>query len=201
MIKKIVFLGDSITDAGHLWTSDEFPLGEGYVSFLSSRLAQACPGIEVINKGQDGFTSADVRRTLKTNCLNLQPDAVSLLIGINDIAVTKVNGLSLKESGFAENLHAVLSALSEQGISKIFCMGPFLFPCPQEYLTWLPDIALAESLFEKEVSRFGLPFLPLQKPLNKFARLHGFPHVTTDGVHLTFAGHAFLAKLWSEAFL
>ena len=33
MIKKIVFLGDSITDAGHLWTSDEFPLGEGYVSF------------------------------------------------------------------------------------------------------------------------------------------------------------------------
>ena len=102
MIKKIVFLGDSITDAGHLWTSDEFPLGEGYVSFLSSRLAQACPGIEVINKGQDGFTSADVRRTLKTNCLNLQPDAVSLLIGINDIAVTKVNGLSLKESGFAK---------------------------------------------------------------------------------------------------
>lgn len=130
MIKKIVFLGDSITDAGHLWTSDEFPLGEGYVSFLSSRLAQACPGIEVINKGQDGFTSADVRRTLKTNCLNLQPDAVSLLIGINDIAVTKVNGLSLKESGFAKNLHAVLSALSESGHFKDLLYGTFPVSLP-----------------------------------------------------------------------
>ena len=92
-MKKIIFLGDSITDAGHLW--EHPPLGLGYVRLLSGPLSSRCPDIRILNKGQDGFTAARVLQTLAENCLNYSPDAASLLIGINDVAAAQNTGRGL----------------------------------------------------------------------------------------------------------
>lgn len=195
---NLIFLGDSITDADHLWTPDS--LGHGYVSLAAAALQSFDPSIRVYNKGQDGFTAAAVLRNLDRNCLSLSPDSVSLLVGINDVAVARRNGVSLTDLGFRSQLHAILARLKDACAGRVFCMGPFVFSSPAALLPWAADVREAERLFAAEAAAFGLPFLPLQDAMSRKARRLGTEAVTTDGVHLTGAGHAFLARLWLDAF-
>ncbi len=198
-MKKIIFLGDSITDAGHLW--EHPPLGLGYVRLLSGPLSSRCPDIRILNKGQDGFTAARVLQTLAENCLNYSPDAASLLIGINDVAAAQNTGLSLKAAGFCESISGILETLKHAGIPRIFCAGPFLFPSPAEYLNWFPTVQEAEDIFQTEALRLGLPFLSLHERFNQAVLCRPVSELSPDGVHLTHKGHELLAKWWAETFL
>ncbi|MDY3920112.1 MAG: GDSL-type esterase/lipase family protein [Candidatus Limivivens sp.] len=199
-MNKLVFLGDSITDADHLWLHDGRGLGNGYVSLLAPRLEALYPDIRIWNKGQDGFTAAAVLRSLDFNCLKQKPDAVSLLVGVNDVAVAKNTGVSLDSLGFRGQLHEILKKLLDSGVQQVFCMGPFLFPMPLEFVSWFPDIKKAEDIMRKEAESFHLPFLPLHEILNQSAADLGVSTVTTDGIHLTGHGHQILSDLWLKAF-
>lgn len=79
--------------------------------------------------------------------------------------------------------------------ARILAVGPFIFPQPQEYARWIPTVRQAESIMEKIAAKFGVSFLPLQDVLNDAARRLGYSALTTDGIHLTPAGHQILAKL------
>ncbi|MDO5424888.1 MAG: GDSL-type esterase/lipase family protein [Eubacteriales bacterium] len=200
-MNRLVFLGDSITDSNHLWLADGRGLGDGYVHYLAEKLEEREPSIRIWNKGQDGFTSAAVLRSLDFNCLKLRPDTVSLLIGVNDVAVAKSGTGSLESLGFREQIHEILERILECGTERIFCMGPFLFSSPQKFCSWFPDIKKAEDLFWQEAEFFHLPFLPLHETLNQAAAQFGIHAVTTDGIHLTSLGHQLLAELWMAHFL
>ena len=61
-VRTFIFLGDSITDSGHLWEDDPRCLGQGYVRVIAAALDPSC---RLVNLGQDGFTTADVLRLLR----------------------------------------------------------------------------------------------------------------------------------------
>ena len=85
MKKRILFIGDSITDCGREY-NDSKDLGNGYPLLVAKRLSTQFPTIEfdVLNKGINGNKIADLRARFDTDCLALEPDIVSILIGIND---------------------------------------------------------------------------------------------------------------------
>lgn len=62
-VRTFIFLGDSITDSGHLWDDDPRCLGRGYVREIADALSD--PSCRLVNLGQDGFTTADVLRLLR----------------------------------------------------------------------------------------------------------------------------------------
>lgn len=126
--KKIIFLGDSITDAGHNFQpvrEGELGLGDGYVRRIAAMLRSE--EADIRNAGHDGFTVQGLLRMLEWDCLRHSPDVVSILVGCNDAAVCMNTGRTLDETGFAESYKRLLKRIREGTRARILCMGPFIF--------------------------------------------------------------------------
>jgi len=88
--RKIVFIGDSITDCGRTRPVGEGlfnALGNGYVSFIDAFLGATKPELRlrVVNMGCGGNTVRDLEGRWKADVLDLKPQYVSCMIGINDV--------------------------------------------------------------------------------------------------------------------
>lgn len=192
---KIVFLGDSITDAHHNLGADNKGLGDGYVSLIAQYLEELEETHTVLNRGHDGFTVQGVLRLLGRDCIVHQPVVVSILIGCNDVGVEMNTGKTLKEQDFSGTYEKVLCEIEEYTNAKIICMAPFIFPYPQEYANWIPRIREIETVTRELAEKHKAIFLPLHDRLQEEAKKHGYRAVTTDGIHLTECG----AKVVAEA--
>ena len=87
---KLVMIGDSITDGGRKLPVGEGlfdALGHGYVSLVDALLGAVYPnlGIRVVNMGSSGHTVLDLKERWQTDVLDLKPDWLSIMIGINDV--------------------------------------------------------------------------------------------------------------------
>ena len=76
---KILFQGDSITDANRDYRS--FDLGQGYVHFIKESL----PNTEIINKGISGNRTLELLERWQADTLDINPDILSILIGVNEV--------------------------------------------------------------------------------------------------------------------
>ena len=89
---SILFIGDSITDAGREPMGEPAPwgtagLGRGYVSLVESWLLATRPQdrVRVFNRGTSGHTVRDLAARWQADVLDLKPDTVSIMIGVNDV--------------------------------------------------------------------------------------------------------------------
>jgi len=82
--QKILFQGDSITDAGRIRIGND--LGVGYVFISTAWLRKLHPELklEIINRGVSGNTVIDLKNRWEEDCIILKPDWLSILVGIND---------------------------------------------------------------------------------------------------------------------
>ena len=88
--QKLVFIGDSITDAGRTRPQGEGlfgAIGTGYVQYVDALLGACYPelAIRVVNKGDGGNTVLDLATRWNEDVLQTQPDWLSIMIGINDV--------------------------------------------------------------------------------------------------------------------
>lgn len=84
-VKRILFQGDSITDAGRSRENDEWK-GRGYATLVSAKLGFDEPNqYEFFNRGIGGNRSVDLLARIKSDVINLKPDVMSILIGVNDV--------------------------------------------------------------------------------------------------------------------
>lgn len=190
-MKTILFLGDSITDCNHSFDPDN--LGYGYVRLISEKISD---GINCINKGIDGFTVPALRRLWKTQCLSLSPDMITIVIGINDLAVIKNTGISFLQglNKFITDYEELLDDIRLITDCPIILMEPFIFPYPAEYALWEPELHKICEAISQLAAQYHAQFLPLWDTLASAAKLHGYGKITTDGIHLTKLGHEIVAE-------
>jgi lysophospholipase L1-like esterase len=86
----LLMIGDSITDCGRVRPVAESvggDLGNGYVSLIHAMLSATCPQrhIRIRNTGISGNTVRDLAARWQSDVLDLKPDWVSIMIGINDV--------------------------------------------------------------------------------------------------------------------
>ena len=197
-MKNFLFLGDSITDAGH--TFDYENLGEGYVRMIYHSLHFQDKKVRVHNRGTDGYTVKNVIRTWNLQHAKINPDFVTILVGINDISVMKATGASIEDTlvKFQETYDTLLSQIRETYQGPIVLMEPFIFPKPAEYITWEEDVKKLNLVIQELASKYGITFLPLWDKLLAAADKHGMDVITTDGIHVTKQGHLVIAETWLE---
>lgn len=197
-MKNLLFLGDSITDCNHYFDPEN--LGQGYVRMIYGKINTPDKIYQVLNKGNDGFTVPAVRRLWKRSCLNLQPDFITILIGINDLAVMRNTGItaSVGLADFREQYQTLIDDIRMMTDCPILLMEPFIFPYPAEYSTWEPELHAMSEIIQDIASKNQVTFLPLWENLLLEAKKYGYSEITIDGIHLTKYGHQLIAEKWIE---
>lgn len=199
---NILFLGDSITDCGHCFTKDN--LGNGYVKYVASHISGTA-----VNGGCDGFTFPSILRKYRQFYSGSACDTAVVAGGINEVGVVLNTGLDEEQAArflrqSTEALKLLLNALSENGTGRILVVEPFLFPVPEERRLWGPCLEEVRRQIRGAVRNFphahsvgpsaSIALLPVQDALDKLAASAGYGAITTDGIHLTDAGHKILAR-------
>lgn len=199
----IVFLGDSITDAGRKESPNQ--LGYGYVNIFSEQLNKQNQQLNIINKGVDGQFTEQIAQSLHPECIFLHPDYVSILVGINDIGLLVASDVSEQEKLYMledsiRAYHEMLFDLSRETTAKIITLEPFIFPKDGAFEEWIPWQKKMSKNIRKLARNYGASFVPLQEPLEQKIEELGYDAITTDGMHLTSTGHKILAALVKESF-
>lgn len=199
----IVFLGDSITDAGRKESPNQ--LGYGYVNIFSEQLNKQDQQLNIINKGVDGQFTEQIAQSLHPECIFLHPDYVSILVGINDIGLLVASDVSEQEKLYMledsiRAYHEMLFDLSRETTAKIITLEPFIFPKDGAFEEWMPWQKKMSKNIRKLARNYGASFVPLQEPLEQKIEELGYDAITTDGMHLTSTGHEILAALVKESF-
>lgn len=201
MNQKIVFIGDSITDAErHRRTYG--PLGFGYVHFVGNMLLAKYPrlNLSLVNTGVSGDTVTDMATRWERDCLAHRPDILSVLIGINDIWRSVME--PYRDASSAERYEVTYDQLLLQAKERCHCrivlLEPFLFddnPRNPVLAALQPYLASVRSLAE----RHDAVLVPLQQKLNEQIAEVPPAQWSQDAVHPYLWAHAWIAQRWLAA--
>ena len=194
---KLLFQGDSITDAGRN-RDDIHDLGRGYPKYAAEFLKQQNPDteFEFIDLGISGNQTKDLVARLESDFIDVQPDIVSVMIGINDVWHYAGKGW-LETELFEERFRTVLTALKEKTHAKIMIIEPFLVPGTEK--DWFrEDLWKKIEVVRKLAREYADVFLPTDGLLQ--AAFIGDDPLTyaADGVHPTAKGAEFIGKLYAD---
>ena len=199
----IVFLGDSITDAGRKDSPNQ--LGYGYVNIFADSLKESGTDWNIVNRGVDGYITERVARALYSDCISLHPDYVSILVGINDIGMIVRSQVSWQDKLYLledsiRSYHEMLFDLSRETEAKVITLVPFVFLKEDTYPEWVRWQKKMSKNILKLARNYGARFIPTQEPLNQKIEEYGYSAITTDGIHLTLLGHQALAGIIQDSF-
>ncbi|MFI4861922.1 MAG: SGNH/GDSL hydrolase family protein [Phycisphaerales bacterium JB063] len=201
----ILLQGDSITDAGRSRaaqdTANDFAmLGNGYAKLIAYHLLSRYPdkGLSIYNRGISGHKVPDLDARWDRDAIDLQPDLVSILIGVNDIW-HKLNG---NYDGTAEQYGEQLAALlarTKDALpdAKLVVCEPFVLRCGAVNDGWFPEFDERRALCKQAADQAGAVFVPFQSMFDHAVAAGSEPNVWAgDGVHPSGQGAALMAMRW-----
>jgi len=204
--QRLVMIGDSITDCERSFPHGEGlfqGVGKGYVAFVDALLQAAYPelSIRVTNMGIGGNTVRDLERRWQTDVLDLKPDWLSVMIGINDVW-RQFDQPTIPESHvlldeYESTLERLVQA-ARPGLKGLILMSPFyLEPNADDRMRRRMDEYGAAA--RRVAERSGATFVDTQAA---FAPLFEHVHPTaiaSDRVHPNWTGHLVLARAFLKA--
>ena len=195
--QTILFQGDSITDAGRI-REDGSSLGGGYANLVAAWFSALYPEKQVrfLNRGIGGNRVTDLRQRWQADCLDLKPDWVSILIGINDVWRRYDSGDPTGLAAFETDYRHILGAIHQELGAKVILCEPFVLPTPPDREAWREDLDPKIAVIRKLAREFGTLYVPLDGLFAAAAARREPAFWADDGVHPSQAGHALIAQAW-----
>lgn len=192
---RILFQGDSVTDCQRVY-EDPNNLGQGYVVFTVEAIKNAYPDmdIEFINRGISGNRTENLLARVESDLVDLQPDIVTILIGINDTWHKYMIDLETTVEYFHNNYETVLKRIKSETNAKIVIMEPFLlYNMGKDNMR--DDLNEKIDVVRKLAMQYADAFIPLDGMFIE-ANVNGTPNVelSPDGVHPDTAGKKLIAN-------
>jgi len=204
--QTILFQGDSITDAGRnkedMSYNNPRALGSGYAMLAAANLLEKYPSLnlKIYNKGISGNKVYQLAERWDNDCLNLKPDVLSILIGVNDFW-HKLNGNYNGTINIYRNDYIALLERTKKVLPniKLVICEPYAVPGVKAVdEKWFPDFYEYQKAAREIAERFGALFIPFQKVYDEAAKRAPAAHWTNDGVHASFAGAQLMAEAWLQ---
>lgn len=203
----ILFQGDSITDAGRNRkregsANDMRALGHGYPLMIGADLMLDNPdfALRIFNRGISGHRVPDLQKRWDKDCVQLKPNLLSILVGVNDIW-HKLNGnydgtVETYLQGFKSLLAETKAKLPE---TTIVVCEPFALKTGAVNEKWFPEFDQRRASAREASDSIGAVWVPFQKMFDD-AVAAGVPseYWAADGVHPSIAGNALMAATWRE---
>ncbi|MHC9000293.1 SGNH/GDSL hydrolase family protein [Enterococcus bulliens] len=194
---RILFFGDSITDVGRDRT-DFFDLGKGFPLLVNAALQAAKPEYELesLNRGISGDQIQDLIERFDVDCVQLDPDAIVLLIGINDVwhHVEDADFLDPKQTKRFEAEYRTLLTKLQQVTKTILILEPFVLHEPSDRANWRASLDPKIQIVRQLAKEFSCEFIALDGYFTQLVLTSKAKYYTgEDGVHPTPAGHHVIA--------
>ena len=202
--QTLLFIGDSITDCGR-----EHPVGQrcnslggGYVSFVDSIMGAVIPGtpITVLNTGISGNRVTDLEARWQSDVLNLEPNWLSVMIGINDVW-RQFDSEPSTEQVEPEQYELVYRSLLEKTRSQLdglVLMTPYFLETNREDPMRLKMDAYG-TITKKLAVQFDAIFVDTQATFDHYLVHQPTESLCADRVHPNGLGHMILARAFLNA--
>ena len=194
--KKVVFFGDSITQAG-------INPG-GYIKLMDSLVKQEGQenNYELVGAGVSGNKIYDLYLRIEQDVLNQNPDIVLIYVGVNDVWHKASSGTGTDYDKFGKFYEAVVKKLQNAGIKVIICTPAVIGERTDHsnsqdgdlnfYCNWLRDYAQKSTIPIVDLRKGFIDYNLKNNPENKEKGI-----LTTDRVHLNHTGNLFVAEeMW-----
>lgn len=203
---KILFQGDSITDGNRGRDEDlNHILGHGYVFMIAGKLGLEYPKkrLSFHNKGISGNRVVDLYARWQEDTLNIKPDVLSILVGINDI-LWEYNVSAGVSTEKYKMTYSLLLEETQQKLPdiKIVLVEPFALGVGGMKKYWdsaKHEIVLRQDTVRQLSKKYNTIFVPLQEEFNKACQFAEPEYWLWDGVHPTPAAHKLIAREWLKA--
>ena len=196
---KILFQGDSITDADRD-RSDCHNMGYGYANFVVQKLTAKYPDVdfEFINLGLSGNRTDQLFDRLTPDCVELDPDIVSILIGINDVWHRyEYEFIPTTDEQIALNFKCILERIKRDTKAKLIVLQPFTEGNDQARMQ--SDVERLIAMVNDIAEKYADTYIKLGDIIHADEH-YGIEHYfTRDGVHPNPCGAEFIANIYVEA--
>jgi lysophospholipase L1-like esterase len=202
----ILFQGDSITDVGRNRKEGDQPnhqpaMGGGYAWMAASQLLVSRPNdnLKIFNRGVSGNKVYQLDERWQEDCLDLKPNVLSILIGVNDVW-HMLDGhydgtLEKYETDYNDLLRRTKKALPDV---KLVVCDPYVLRCGVINDKWFPVIDDYRAAAKRVADGAGAVFVPFQAMFNTAVKFAPPEHWAGDGVHPSPFGHALMAHTWQQ---
>jgi lysophospholipase L1-like esterase len=194
----LLFIGDSITDCGR-----EYPVGEGeglgcgYVQFFRNILLANYPELKVriLNTGIGGNQVTDLEARWQQDVIDLEPDRLAVMIGVNDVWVQFGNGSPPPDAGTAlfESTYRKLIERVRPALKGLVIITPFFLETNRdEPMRAMIDKYIA--VCRKLADEYDAVFADVQATFDRYME-HNHSYVPAlDRVHPYPVGHFIIAR-------
>ena len=198
---RILFQGDSITDAGRDKRNFR-DMGKGYPSYAAKYLREMHPDTEFdfINLGISGNRTDQLFDRLYPDAIALEPDIISILIGVNDVWHRYGSSrIATTDEQFEVNYRTILQNLRAKTNAKIVMLCPFLLDCDDKDAI-REDLKPVVAIVRRLAEEYADVFIPLDEHFAEALKTQPEPkHFSGDGVHPNANGSEFIGRIYAEA--
>jgi lysophospholipase L1-like esterase len=203
----ILFQGDSITDAGRSREkagvpNDQQQLGGGYAAMAAAGLLldHITDDLKIYNRGISGHKVFQLAERWEQDCIQLAPNLVSILIGVNDYWHTLSGGYKGTVEVYEKDYRALVDQTLRKlpGVALVIC-EPFVLRCGAVNEKWFPEFDKYRAAARRVAESVKATFVPFQLAFDQALQFAPPEHWAKDGVHPSAAGAAVMAHAWLKA--
>ncbi len=200
----ILFQGDSITDAGRD-KEKELPnvarsFGLGYAFLASSALLNALPekNLTMYNRGISGNKVYQLAERWQKDCLDLKPDVLSILIGVNDYWHKRNGKYDGTVEVYENDYRKLIQSTKEKllNVKLVICEPFFVLNTSAVDETWASPMKEYQAVAKKIAKEFDALWVPFQQVFDEAVKHAPATYWTGDGVHPAMPGAQLMAEAW-----
>ena len=194
--KKIVFFGDSITEAAVKPGGYIVQIGE-----LATK-DKVSDSYDFIGAGISGNKVYDLYLRLENDVLSKNPNIVIIFIGVNDVWHKRTHGTGTDADKFEKFYTAIIRKLQEKNIKVVLCTPAAVGEKTDSSNELDGDINKYCNIIRSLAKTNNLPLIDLRKAFLDYNNQHNPENkesgiLTSDGVHLNAKGNQFVAdEMW-----
>lgn len=201
---RLLFIGDSITDMK--WGRNEKDrnhyLGHSYVYLIASRLGVDMPQakLQFFNRGISGNRVGQLKQRWQKDAIDMNPDLLSVLIGVNDVSQNRGNPVNLGQWQ-ADYRHILTTSRKANPTLRIVLLDPFVLASGRladkdQWSSWRAGVDKLRTIVAGLATDFDAVHIKTQETFDHAAAEVSPEHWIWDGVHPLPQGHELIARQW-----
>ena len=193
---KILFIGDSITDVKFNFRMNHTIKGKSiYALQLKKKFKKYSKDIKVDIKGIASNRTYHVYDRLTKDCMNLNPDVVIMLIGVNDAWENyKPEDYPPLRRPMEPHIREIYRRLkTELPDTQVLYLMPFMIDTVEEKLPFHKVLDEYREMLKNIALENGALVLDMQAVYNDAQKITKPEDLATDGIHPTDLGHKVMA--------